>query len=396
MWSEYCRATPSKQKIAMMRTFGSECLDLSEFNGDGWVVGHNLIKSMALEECDMAETAVQWLYTQKRAETFIALSTNSIWHGLQQAVRGFLVEEHGRSVLRGLLQTNSQKVDARYQSQVSAIGHWLALRASQRELVPLVIQAAQCLRVDGFDPIPDMKNMTERDLNRLLPHIYTTWANRSPCILADVPNLVADELELLLDEMSMNKESLARCIQASTDAPTSYADVMAHTCVDCHDDYTALGKGLVQPRRISFGECPAIRHKSQCDCLDYLQEKGTKPARPAPKSGVTASGDDVEAKEHCKVEAGINLLDPEHGASRADGNTQRDPFYNAATVLYRAQGRRWIGTYKASESLCAACFLKREKYTGEGGPADGECFTPVPSTYVSACPSKVLDATYTC
>jgi len=396
----------------MINTFGAECLDVSELNGDGWVVGHNLIKHMSLEECNMAETAVQWVYTKKQSEILVALGANSIWHGLQQAVRGFLVEEHGRAVVRSLLQTNvnSHSVDAKSQSQsqsqASAIGHWLALRASGRELLPLIVQACQCLQVEGFDLIPGVEGFGVRELNRSLPVIYTTWAKTSPRILSNVKALVEAELEHLLADMSLDRDALAQCIQASRDEsepPESeeWHDAVSYNmrCLGCDDDYTTLGKGLVQPRRISFDECGATGHKHHCECLEFLQEKGvTPPQRHVPELG-DADEEDVD-EEFCKDVAVdihlINLLCKEYSAIDSDQPILGDPFYDAATMLYRAQGRRWIGEYKPSEALCGACFLKREQYAGPGGPGDGSAqFTPVPTTYVSACPPEFLGATYT-
>jgi hypothetical protein len=67
----------------MMRVFGPECLDVSELNADGWVVGHNLIASMAQERSRMSETSVHWLYSQKQTEILVALGAQSVWHGLQ-------------------------------------------------------------------------------------------------------------------------------------------------------------------------------------------------------------------------------------------------------------------------------------------------------------------------
>lgn len=192
---------------------------MSELGGDGWVVGHNLIKHMSLEKCGMGDTAVQWVYTKKQSDNLVALGARSIWHGLQQAVRGFLVEEHGRAVIRGLLQTdaNDRSMDAKWQTQVSAIGHWLALRASGRELLPVIVKACQFLQVDGFDPIPGMEGLGVRDLNRSLPTIYTTWAKLSPRILSNVTTLVEAELEHLLADLSLDRDGLAQCIQASRD-----------------------------------------------------------------------------------------------------------------------------------------------------------------------------------
>lgn len=158
----------------MMRLFGAECLDISELNADGWVVGHNLIASMPQERCCMSETSIHWLYSQKQTEILVALGASSVWHGIQQAVRAFLFEEHENQVLRNLLRADQGKHGLKYQSHVRAIGHWLVLRASERDLIPVAVQAAQFLQVDGFDPFPGADSLGKRDLNRSLPLLYST------------------------------------------------------------------------------------------------------------------------------------------------------------------------------------------------------------------------------
>ncbi|KAK0620114.1 hypothetical protein B0T14DRAFT_566891 [Immersiella caudata] len=409
IWSEFCGATPSKRKIEMIDAFGAECLDVSELHGDGWVVGHNLIKHMSLEECDMAETAVQWVYTKKQEEILVALGANSIWHGLQQAVRGFLVEEHGRAIVRSLLQKGGRMGDLRWHSRVNAIGHLLALRASGRKLLPLIVQACQCLQVDGFDPMPpEAGSFGVRELNKSLPVIYTTWAKTSPVILSNVSKHVEAELEELLTDMSLDRDGLAQCISQavprdveleSSGEADEWFDAVSYnlTCLDCGDDYSTLGKGLVQPRRISFDECRTTRHKHYCECIEFLAEKGVTPTQ----QFVSVSGDlegEAEEEIHKEVEVDVGMKDKlceTYDTIDTEKPVPGDPFYDAASMLYRAQGRRWIGSYKPSEALCGACFLKREKYIGPKGPADGSThFTPVLPTHVSACPPEYLGASF--
>lgn len=376
-----------------MRLFGAECLDISELNADGWVVGHNLIASMSQEKCRMSETSVHWLYSVNGAAILVALGATSVWHGIQQAVRAFLIEEHENQVIHNLLRVDQGKHGLEYQSHLRAIGHWLALRASERDLIPVAVQAAQILQVDGFDPLPGMDSLSKRDLNRSLPLLYSTWAKMSSRILSNVKGLVEAELDSILSELSMDRESLARCIQAAQEEPPGPTTDTTQRCRTCDDDYTKLGTGLVQPRRISFDECRATQHKFNCQCPEYLHARGVTQARPMAASGDT---DDVDIEEEFYKEPEVDMdqLCEEYDRLGIGEDAQGDPFYDTATMLYRAQGRRWLGSYEPREILCAACFLKREEYIGENGPVSGARFTPAPKTYISACLPDTFNATY--
>ncbi|KXX77094.1 putative ankyrin repeat protein L93 [Madurella mycetomatis] len=210
IWSELCRKATASEKIDMIGAFGPECLDITELNGDGWIVGHNLIASMSQEQCDMSKTAVNYVFALKQSDIMIALGAKSVWHGLQQAIRGFLIEEHMQDIAGKLVSAELGESPGSCQSRIRAIGHWLALRASQRDLVPLAIQAAQILQVQGYDPLPGSQDMERRDLNRKLPLIYTMWAKTSARVLANVREIVKAEFSVILGDMSMDCNSFAR------------------------------------------------------------------------------------------------------------------------------------------------------------------------------------------
>jgi hypothetical protein len=59
--------------------------------------------------------------------------------------------------------------------------------------------------------------------------------------------------------------------------------------------------------------------------------------------------------------------------------SESDVFSNIATLLYRAQGRVWLGNYTIGERLCASCVLFREHYIGEDGLAAD--FPPIPRSF---------------
>ena len=379
----------------MLRLFGNECMDISEINGDGWVVGHNLIAHMAKEQTDMSQTSVHWVYSQKQAEILVSLGASSVWHGVQQAVRAFLHEENENKIIYQFLHSEKAKDDLVYQSHVSSLGHWLALRASQRDLLPVTMQACQFIQVAGFDPFPGMDGLGKRDLNRALPMIYKTWTKLSGKAIGNAKSLVEAELDVILGELAMDREALALAIQAACSEPSSEAPVSTQKCLKCGDDYAKLGTGLVQPVHISFEECRATKHKFYCECVEYLHAKGVTTTDPAAESADDEEEDDVDEEFLKEVEVNVDDLCAEYDKLDIKDDTVRgDPFKDAATMLYRAQGRRWIGTYDDDEVLCAACFLKREEYLEEDGSTGGARFTPAPKTFVSACPSDTFDANY--
>lgn len=392
IWSEYAQNTPSSQKIDMMRVFGQECLDISEINGDGWVVGHNLIASMGQEKCRMSETSIHWVYTQNQSEILVALGATTIWYGIQSAVRAFLFEEHENQIIIDLLRGEGQEKGVEYESQAKAIGHWLALRASQRDMIPLAVQAAQLLQIHGYDPVPGTDGFGKRDVNRLLPMLYSSWAKMSSNILKNAKGKIKAELDAILGELSLDLDELARCVQAAREEPAASAKDTVKRCVSCDDDYTTLGKGLVQPCRIAFDECRAAQHKYNCTCSSYLYACGVTEAQPLATWGDTDEAD-VEEEFYKEPEVDIEQLCADYDKLDLEGGPQGDPFYDAAAMLYRSQGRRWIGDYDYDEALCAACFLKREQYIKDGVPGCAH-FVPVPKTYASACPPDTFDSTY--
>jgi hypothetical protein len=79
---------------------------------------------------------------------------------------------------------------------------------------------------------------------------------------------------------------------------------------------------------------------------------------------------------------------------------QNSCFSSVARTLYRAQGRRWIGSYQPEEVLCGACFLARKGYLGDKHTSDQAShaatapYTPAPEDYVSACPPEIFDTAY--
>ena len=361
-----------------MRLFLANCFDISEVNCDGWIVGHNLIASMSREQVHMTETGIAWLQSQRQTEMFVTFDTTTLWHALQQAVRGILIQEHERKVTHHLLRFDQKHQDLKVQSRISAIGHWLALRVIQRHVLPLVFHCGKLFRINGFDS-EGVDAIAEQQFVRSMPHINTNWVKLYRQILGNIKLLVEAELDFVLGKLLIDRESLGRCIQMATKERVNNQ----HKCLMCGDDYVNLGTGLVQPRRVSFKECRITGHKFYCQCPEFLRALGVMHGQPV------ANFPDIDE---------VNVDDVDHFCEEydklsLDEEMNADPFYDTATMLYRAQGRRWIGSYEPSELLCAICFLKREEYIGDNGPIHDHCFTPVPKWYISQCSLDPFDST---
>jgi hypothetical protein len=390
IWSEIQREAPARDKINMMRVF-YDCLDSTESDGDAWVVGHSLIRSVTKEDAHMSETGVAWLLRQKQTEMIVAFGASTIWHGLQHAVRAFLIQEHDSKLLQHLLDLDQEHEALQVKSQINSIAHWLALRASERDLLPLIIQAGMFLRIDGFDSFPSTEDIGQRMFARTLPFLYTSWCKALPRAMENVKGLIDAELDFMLESLSMNKESLAQTIRSAyKDCPPEQAEVQ-HKCSVCSDDYVNLGTGLVQPRRISFNECRIANHKPECLCAEYLCAQGVTQGPPTADIG-DIDDNDVDEEYFQDTDDDVQQLCEAYDRLGVE-ETEGDYFHEAATLLYRAQGRRWVGSYEPLELLCSSCFLKRECYIGENGPEDRHHFTAMPDTYCVASP-EYLTATF--
>ena len=340
----------------------------------------------------MAETGIVWLQHQKRTEIILEFDAIAVWHALQQAVRAFLIQEHESQATHNLLSLDQKHQDLKVQSRIKAIGHLLALRASERQLLPIVLQAGRLLRIDGFDSFEGADSITTRQFVRSMPYLFSTWAKVMPQALENMKLLVEAELDFILGQLSIDRESLGRCTQMATKDPPGSRANTRHKCLTCGDDYVNLGTGLLQPRKISFKECRITGHKLYCQCPEFLRALGVVQGQPV--ANFRDIGEVNVDKEFFRdTEDDVDQLCEEYDRLSPDEKMNGDPFDDAATMLYQAQGRRWIGSYEPSELLCGSCFLKREEYIGENGPIHDR-FTPVPKHYISPCSFDPFTSTF--
>ena len=362
----------------MLRLF-SDCLDVSEATGDGWTVLRALLNFLNKEEVSISDISATWFLRLTAAEQIVSFGPKSCWDGLQHAVRPFLAHERKNQVLQQLLgfSYNGRTEKTFRPPQLTAFGFWLALLASQRKLLPTVVEAATFLRMDGFDWIDDA--VTPRRDIRTLSQIYNWWTKTLPESLENIEMLLSEELEQLLETLAWTKESLSGLLlSVSTSnaftAPYDNDGKRDLHCSGCGDDYTPIRAGLVSPTWIAFLECTKTNHKHFCACSSFLQSIGTSHR---PDSKIKADIDEDEPNDYFfdvgeefsyeQEEGDISALCTEIVSSYDPGCRagDPDPFHNAATLLYRAQGRHWLGSHDFGETLCATCFLRREQFVGE-------------------------------
>lgn len=397
MFAESAQAFPAAEKIRMIRLF-ADTLDLTDPSGDGWTVITSLVKALTKESVPMTEISANWLLRQTGSEPIVACGARTLWDGLQHAVRSFLSHQQDGQMLMGLLKLDggggggggdaddTGGLGIEMQSLVTAMSHWLALRASQRELLPMIVEAGRFLKMESFDWIED--DVTPRGYVRGISTIYATWTNTLPRGIENLQSLVEEELEYVLGSLCMDRERLKEAIQAAEKEDAGVAQNNMKICSDCNDSYVKLGAGLVQPRMITFDECWKTDHKRECECEAFLSDIGITGS-----TYVTHSeGEDSESEvddEFFADDADDALLDrlcQVYNNMRLK-NIRINPFQDAATLLYRAQGRLWLGSYEPTEVLCATCFLKREQYIGVNGLGRGQDFTPMPKAYGAFAPS---------
>ena len=410
MFAESAQAFPAAEKIRMLRLF-ADTLDLSDPAGDGWTVITSLVKALTKESVPMPDISANWLLRLTGSEPIVACGARTLWDGLQHAVRSFLSHQQDGQMLRILLELGDQgggggggggeirdpgggkdggwnlhgEVSVEMQSLVTAMSHWLALRASQRELLPMIVEAGRFLKMESFDWVQD--GITPREYVRAIPDIYSTWTKVLPHGIENLERLMEEELEYVLGALCMDRGRLKDAIRAAEKEEICVTHDL-RVCRDCKDSYVKLGAGLVQPRLVAFDECWKTGHKRKCQCEAFLGDLGVTGSTYVMRADGEDSGsevdeeffddeaDDALLEQLCQVYNNMRLRD-----------TRIDPFQDAATLLYRAQGRMWLSSYEPRDLLCATCFLKREEYIGADGQARGQDFTPMPEAYGAFAPT---------
>ncbi len=182
----------------------------------------------------------------------------------------------------------------------------------------------------------------------------------------------------------MDQELLKEAIRAAEpEVGHSYKKTLIEkkqVCGDCHDSYARLGTGLVQPRLIAFNECLKTSHRGDCECSDFLHDTGFTGSIYSTQPDGDEDESDVDEEFFMDEDDALDQLCDAYERLHLQ-NARMDPFQDAATLLYRAQARKWLGSYGPNEVLCATCFLRRERYLGPDGQWTKYDFTPMPESY---------------
>ncbi|TVY81433.1 hypothetical protein LSUE1_G001778 [Lachnellula suecica] len=367
---------PAEQKIRMLRLF-SDCLELSDPSGDGWTVHAELKKAYNKENVPVSRNSISWLLRTTASERLVAFGPKTVWHALQHAVRSFLVHERDNRFLQRLLDPDQKDVKNTNFSQAAAMGHWLAIRASQRKLLPMVTDAGRFLHLGGFDWVED--DITPSHFVKALPVIYTTWSLALPDNIDKVEAFVSIELEDILVKMNWTESFMLESMRHREEGERKSPENVK-CCSSCGDDYSRLGVGLVAPAWIAFVECIKTGHKFHCSCTEFLVKTGAT-IRPVLSDDRSDGESDVDEEFFRETEDDILESCEEHMRKWAE-TIGVDPFLDAATLLYRAQGRVWLHCYEPADLVCATCFLFHEEYIGEDGLGTEGDFSPMPESFV--------------
>jgi hypothetical protein len=363
-------------RISMLRLF-SDCIDISDSSGDGWTVHEWLKRTFAREKAPVSQNSITWLLHVTANEQYVDLTPRIAWSGLQHAVRSILCHEQYGRLLERVLDLSDTEHAAISQQHMGSIGSILALRVSGRVILPMALTAGSFLQIRGFDWVQD--DMTHRQYMQALPSIYAAWCHAVLDCVENLKSYMQLELEQCLQELGWSRNRFLDAISTTT-ATAGSIEERAHdsVCSHCGDDYGVFPDGLISPCWTAVSECLRTGHKFDCVCQKaYESDPSTMHAEPREYTGVYLSNTDAETSDADEI-----FYDAEPCAfndSILASQNRSYIFSGIATLLYRAQGRAWMGKYAVGEHLCATCFLHQEHYIDESGfIAD---FPPVPEHF---------------
>lgn len=367
-------------KISMLRLF-SECIDLADSNGDGWTVHEWLKKTYAREKVPISQNSITWLLHSTANEEFVEFTSRRIWSALQHAVRTVLCHQrHGR-LLERILDLSDKENEAICQPAMDAIGLLMALRVSGRVLLPMIVTAASFLQIRGLDWVKD--DITHRQYLQALPTIYTAWCHALLDCVGNVEAYMRLEVEQCLQRLGWSRDLLLNAVSQQNRPAKGHDEELLNTsCMRCNVAYNSLPGGLVVPTRIAISECIRTSHGRDCECQKYYNsDGGRKQFEPPEFSGVCLSDTDIDSDSDAGAEEEFyDAVSFPNDNTILQDQKPSDIFWDAALLLYRSQGREWMGTYEVGEHLCATCFLLEERYTDEDGLIAE--FPPMPDNYI--------------
>lgn len=347
-------------KISMLRLF-SDCIELTDAKSDGWTVHEWLKRTYALENVPISQNSITWLLRCTATEEYVQLSSNTIWCGLQHAVRTVLSHtRHGR-FLDSILNLSHDEYKVAGQERIDAIGVLLAFRVCGRVLLPMVANAGSFCQMPGFDWVHD--DLSHREYLQTLPVMYTAWCNMILDYTENLERYLREELEYCQQQLGITKADFLDIDSHHYRSTTCDARHKRHVCTWCADDYTHLPGALASPIRTAVAECIETNHRYGCVCnkADMLIAAARLTELPEYTGTYCFAGNDDDTPDDQFYDAESYLfpndLLPDQHSVLAD----------VALLLYRSHGRVWLGDYTADEVLCAPCLLHRERYTDKDG-----------------------------
>lgn len=357
----------------MLRVF-YDCIDLSSPESDGRQVHEWFKRAYAREKVPISQNRITWLLHFTANEQYVECNPRILWSALQHAVRSVLNHERYSRHLECILRLSDLETRDINQRHLNALGYCLALRVSGRTLLPMVAYVGSFLQMRGFDWIEDHTCMSQRQFSRTQPNLYAAWCHAVLDAVENIEVYMREELHKCLQILGWTRRDLLRSLNDTDNTPINEDEHNRSflVCSRCKDSYVTGMSNLMQPTRIAIQECVRTGHDYNCTCEGRHQE--IQVLRQLPEyTGRCCDGSDENGPSF--DEDDVFDAEPYIFESDCDGSSE------VATLLYRAQGRIWIGEYTMDDRLCATCFLFKEQYIGEDGFATE--FPPMPKTFES-------------
>lgn len=396
MFAATSKTKPAGRKIEMLRLF-EDCMDLSEPSSEGWKVLADLVRSFNQENVHQTQNSVNWFLRSLDAQSMVAFGPTTMWHGLQHAVRSFVNLEQENMVVESQLDlkrdgSTAQKTPA---SHGISIAYWICLRATGKQLLPMLVAAGMIMHIEGYDYDSNTK-VDPAVLAKQLPFLYSEWSKALTRNIETVNEVMTSELDSVLEVAGWTRESLHELIMNGGKSEQKNNQVSQVCCSLCRDEYSSFGMGLVAPRCVAFTECTASKHRFNCTCPEFLQsqksfghwdkltghELDNSQSRSGEENDVFYDAESEKATDNQESDSAKNnwSVECEEYAQKLEAR-MKDPFWEITVLLYRAQARVWLGKYEPGELLCGTCFLRREGYVDEEAKHEKDIFASMPASF---------------
>ena len=286
---EKAQSMSAQRKIAMLRLF-LDTLDLSEPGDDGWTIIGPLIRTQHKETASLVTNSIMWFLQKFSTDNMIAFAPRTIWHGLQHALRAFLALTQEARVLQKLISLGVNTMNEMINgSHALSIARWMALRATGRHLLPMLMMAAALLHVEGYDWTGDGPEPSRPLVEKQLPFLFSKWTETLTDCIKRADEIMALELEAVMEHVVWTPGSLRGLNYKALESGQTRHRSKILRCSTCGDDYAPLAAGLVEPRWIAFAECTKSKHRYSCLCSEFPRDPGairvtsTQRSDPAPE-----------------------------------------------------------------------------------------------------------------